>query len=120
MFQPLALDLSGYGCQLVYPNLHITTAEAYGLVEPRQPEVPLLTLLQQDMPAWKDTVYNDFETALFPRYPELAQVKARLYEQGALYAAMSGSGSTLFGIFPPGTTTYPGFPAHYRVWQGDL
>lgn len=120
VFQPLALDLRGFTCQLVYPNLHITTAEAYSLVVPRQPVVPLLTLLQQDLAAWKDAVHNDFETALFPRYPELAQIKARLYEAGAGYAAMSGSGSTIYGIFPPGTTTYPDFPAHYRVWQGDL
>lgn len=120
VFQPLPLDLSGYPCLLVYPNLHITTAEAYGLVALRQPEIPLLQLLQQDIASWKNTVYNDFETALFPRYPELAQIKARLYEQGALYAAMSGSGSTIYGIFPPGTTTYPDFPAQYRVWQGEL
>jgi 4-diphosphocytidyl-2-C-methyl-D-erythritol kinase len=120
VFQPLALDLSGYRCLLVYPELHISTAEAYGLVVPQKPEVPLLDLLQQDIHTWKGRVGNDFEAALFPRYPELGQIKARLYEQGALYAAMSGSGSTLFGIFPPGSATDPDFPAHYRVWQGEL
>jgi 4-diphosphocytidyl-2-C-methyl-D-erythritol kinase len=120
VFQSLALDLTGYRCLLVYPDLHITTAEAYGLVVPQKPEVPLSDLLRQDVITWKDQVKNDFETALFPRYPELERIKARLYEQGALYAAMSGSGSTIFGLFPPQTTTYPDFPAHYRVWQGEL
>jgi 4-diphosphocytidyl-2-C-methyl-D-erythritol kinase len=120
VFQELALDLSGYRCLLVYPDLHITTAEAYGLVVPQKPAAPLADLLCQDISTWKDQVKNDFETALFPRYPELARIKAQLYEQGALYAAMSGSGSTIFGIFPPQSLTYPDFPAHYRVWQGTL
>jgi 4-diphosphocytidyl-2-C-methyl-D-erythritol kinase len=120
VFQDLALDLSGYRCLLVYPDRHITTAEAYGQVVPRQPAVPLRELLQQDISTWKDQVKNDFEAALFPRYPELGQIKDRLYEHGALYAAMSGSGSTVFGLFPPQTATYPDFPAHYRVWQGQL
>lgn len=120
VFRPLALDLTGYRCLLVYPDRHITTAEAYGLVVPQAPEVPLFDLLLQDIRSWKERVRNDFEAVLFPRYPELGQIKAQLYEQGALYAAMSGSGSTIFGIFPPGTTTYPDFPAPYRVWQGEL
>lgn len=120
VFQPISLNLKGYKCLLVYPDLHITTAEAYGLVHVRQPETPLFDLLQQDIRTWKDRVHNDFETALFSRYSELAAIKARLYEAGALYAAMSGSGSTIFGIFEPQTTTYPDFPAHYRVWQGTL
>jgi 4-diphosphocytidyl-2-C-methyl-D-erythritol kinase len=120
VFQPLGLDLSGYRCLLVYPDLHITTAEAYGLVVPQTPATPLKQLLLQGIGTWKERVHNDFETALFPRYPVLAQIKEQLYEQGALYAAMSGSGSTIFGLFAPHTTTYPDFPAHYRVWQGTL
>jgi 4-diphosphocytidyl-2-C-methyl-D-erythritol kinase len=120
VFQPLPLDLGGYRCLLVYPGLHISTAEAYGLVVPQKPPAPLYDLLQQDISTWKDGVGNDFETALFPRYPQLAQVKEQLYALGALYAAMSGSGSTLFGLFPRGTVINPDFPAHYRVWQGEL
>ena len=120
VFQPLPLSLTGYRCLLVYPDLHITTAEAYGLVSPQKPQTPLFDLIQQDISTWREQVRNDFETVLFPRYPQLAQLKATLYQQGALYAAMSGSGSTIFGLFPPETTTYPDFPAHYRVWQGVL
>jgi 4-diphosphocytidyl-2-C-methyl-D-erythritol kinase len=119
-FEPLPVTLAGYRCLLVYPDLHITTAEAYGLVRPQKPQAPLFDLLQQDISTWRHQVHNDFETALFPRYPQLAALKARLYEQGALYAAMSGSGSTVFGLFPPETATYPDFPAPYRVWQGEL
>lgn len=119
-FRPVDLDLAGYSCLLVYPDLHITTAEAYGLVVPQKPQAPLLDLLQQDVGSWRQQVRNDFEAALFPRYPQLARIKDQLYGAGALYAAMSGSGSTIFGLFPPGTATYPDFPAHYRVWQGLL
>jgi 4-diphosphocytidyl-2-C-methyl-D-erythritol kinase len=120
VFQPLALDLTGYRCLLVYPDLHITTGEAYGLVVPQTPTAPLSELLVEDIYTWKNQVKNDFEAALFPRYPELARIKALLYEQGAIYAAMSGSGSAIYGLFPPQSTTYPDFPAHYRVWQGEL
>ena len=120
VFREIALDLTGYGCTVVYPNIHITTAEAYSQVVPQEPAQPLLTALQQDISTWKETVKNDFELALFPRYPVLGEIKEQFYRMGALYAAMTGSGSAVFGIFAPEQVMEPTFPAGFRVWQGKL
>jgi 4-diphosphocytidyl-2-C-methyl-D-erythritol kinase len=120
VFEPITLDLTGYYCVIVYPNIHITTAEAYSLVVPRLPEQPLKHLLQQPIHTWKETVTNNFEAALFPRYPELAKIKAELYRQGAQYAAMTGSGSAVYGLFAEDNIKEINFPAHFRVWRGQL
>lgn len=71
------------------------------------------------MESWKESVKNDFEMSLFPKYPVLKEIKERLYHKGAKYAAMSGSGSTLFGIFEEETDLADIFNA-YKVWQGYL
>lgn len=89
------------GCTiaLVTPEIHISTAEAYSGVVPRQPERPLTELLALGAPQWKGHVGNDFEESLFAKHPALAAIKDSLYEAGAVYASMSGSGSALYGIF---------------------
>ncbi len=120
VFEPLALDLTGYHCVIVYPDIHITSAEAYSQVQVSQPEFSLRESLKSNIRTWKDTVKNDFETALFPLYPVLPEIKKELYAQGAVYAAMTGSGSAVFGIFAKKAVINPVFPANYRVWQGPL
>lgn len=99
-FKDIALDLSGQYIVLVTPPVHISTAEAYAGITPKLPVSDLKTVLEQ-MPVaqWKDSVRNDFEIPVFQKYPELADAKKILYETGALYASMSGSGSTLYGLF---------------------
>ena len=119
VFQPIDLNLSGFYCLLVYPNLAISTAEAYAGVTPHQPEVPLLTLLDAPIDQWRGTVHNDFEDSLFPKYPILAEIKAQLYDAGALYASLSGSGSTLYGIFNAPPNSPPHF-SRYTVWENKL
>jgi 4-diphosphocytidyl-2-C-methyl-D-erythritol kinase len=119
VFEEIHVDLSGYRILLVYPDLAISTAEAYAGIKPRQPEIPLRTLLEAPIERWRDTVHNDFEDSLFPRYPVLADIKAQLYGQGAVYAAMTGSGSTIFGLFSGEPNTEGAF-ARYKVWQGSL
>ncbi|GAA4446480.1 4-(cytidine 5'-diphospho)-2-C-methyl-D-erythritol kinase [Nibrella saemangeumensis] len=119
VFEPVNVDLSGYYILLVYPNLAISTAEAYAGVRPRTPNTPLRDLLEAPVTQWRDSVHNDFEDSLFPAYPSLADLKQNLYELGAVYASMSGSGSTVYGIFsapPDGQNHFP----HYSVWQGKL
>ena len=119
VFEEINIDLEGYCIVLVYPNVAISTAEAYAGIRPRQPDVPLRALLEAPIERWRGTVHNDFEDSLFPRYPVLADIKAQLYEQGAVYAAMSGSGSTVFGLFS-GEPNTNGVFARYTVWQGSL
>lgn len=119
VFEEINVDLSGYCIVLVYPDLAISTAEAYAGIRPRQPDVSLRTLLEAPIAQWRGTVHNDFEDSLFPRYPVLAEIKAQLYELGAVYAAMSGSGSTVFGLFSGEPNTEGAF-ARYTVWQGTL
>lgn len=84
---------------IIYPNIHVSTPLAYKHVAPHAPKNNLLTTLQLPVHEWKNKLVNDFETSVFTSFPEISAVKNNLYENGALYAAMSGSGSTLFGIF---------------------
>ncbi|MBO7630508.1 MAG: 4-(cytidine 5'-diphospho)-2-C-methyl-D-erythritol kinase [Bacteroidales bacterium] len=97
---PILLDLSAYRLKIVKPDIHISTKEAYAGVTPHESEIFLPETLQQDVRTWKDVVVNDFESSLFEKFPELKSVKEQLYQEGALYASMSGSGSAFFGIFP--------------------
>ncbi len=120
VFTPVNLDLSGYTCVVVYPGIHITTAEAYGSIVPKEPNCGMQLLLKQDVHVWKEVLENDFEAALFPKYPELPQVKEKLYAAGASYAAMTGSGSAIYGLFKGEAPDDLLFPDHYIVWQGLL
>ncbi|XWW47054.1 4-(cytidine 5'-diphospho)-2-C-methyl-D-erythritol kinase [Fibrella sp. USSR17] len=119
VFEEIDLDLTGYYIQLVYPNLAISTAEAYAGVTPKQPTVPLRTLLEAPIEGWRGRVHNDFEDSLFPKYPVLADIKQQLYDTGAIYASMSGSGSTVYGIFsaPPERSD---IFSRYTVWNDKL
>ncbi|TXK45905.1 4-(cytidine 5'-diphospho)-2-C-methyl-D-erythritol kinase [Pontibacter qinzhouensis] len=119
-FKPIALDLKGYSCVVVYPGIHITTAEAYGNIIPKEPEFSLEELVQQDVSTWRHNLKNDFEEALFPKYPALAALKENLYEAGAAYAAMTGSGSAVYGLFKGDISVNLIFPDNYLVWKGLL
>lgn len=118
-FEEISLTLAGKWIVLVNPELHISTAEAYAGIQPRKSEIDLRGILRKPMESWKGVVKNDFETSLFPKYPVLKEIKESLYNQGAKYAAMSGSGSTLFGIFDEETSLSGNF-GQYKVWQGYL
>lgn len=97
---PIELDLSGYFILAVYPNIHCSTADAYAGVTPAKPKHNLKRTLENSViDTWKATVVNDFEKSIFTKYPMLADIKRKLYDLGAVYASMSGSGSTLYGIF---------------------
>jgi 4-diphosphocytidyl-2-C-methyl-D-erythritol kinase len=120
VFTPVNLNLSGYACVVVYPGIHITTAEAYSSITPKEPTCTMELLLKQDVKVWKDVLKNDFEEALFPKYPELPQVKEKLYEAGAAYASMTGSGSAVYGLFKGEAPENLLFPDHYLLWKGLL
>ena len=97
---PINLSLKGKTLLLVKPSTFVSTKEAYGGVVPQMPEHDLLQALAAPIETWKDTVKNDFERSVFQHHPEIAAIKETLYNMGAIYASMSGSGSTVFGIFP--------------------
>ena len=118
-FENIDVDLGGYYVVLVYPNLIIATAEAYTRVRPHPPETSLHTHLLAPIETWAETVHNDFEDSLFPAYPILKWIKEQLYEAGAVYASLSGSGSTLFGIYHAPVVLPNQFSTH-RVWEGKL
>ena len=97
---PFSLDLKGYHLKVFIPEgVSVSTAEAYRGIVPSKPEIPLSEALSHDIPEWKDLVVNDFEKTVFKIYPSLEEMKMQIYESGAVYASMSGSGSALFGIF---------------------
>ena len=98
IMEPVEVDLKGNHILLVKPPIHIGTKEAYAGVIPNKPAKDLAQILI-DKTVWKTELHNDFEKSIFPQYPELATIKKSLYEMGAYYAAMSGSGSTVFGLF---------------------
>ena len=92
-------DAERYSIELVIPEgVSVSTAEAYGAITPHMPSKPLREVLQHPE-SWREDLKNDFEASVFARHPELARIKEELYERGAFYAAMSGSGSALFGLF---------------------
>ncbi|MEQ9465844.1 MAG: 4-(cytidine 5'-diphospho)-2-C-methyl-D-erythritol kinase [Ekhidna sp.] len=93
------LDLSGYYLAIHNPGIHISTKEAYAGVTPKKPEHSIIDIVSKPAKEWKGTLHNDFENSIFPNHPEIAKLKQQMYDAGALYASMTGSGSTVFGVF---------------------
>ena len=93
------LSLAGKYLVLIKPEIHISTQEAYAQVKPRKPKKSLEELIFLPLTSWKDKIHNQFEETVFSNHPEIKKIKEKLYESGAEYAAMSGSGSSVFGIF---------------------
>lgn len=100
--EEISLDLSDYSFQFIFPELHISTALAFSGITPAQAPYPLRNIVSLPISEWKLKIINDFEESLFPKYPVLAQAKDQLYAGGALYASLSGTGSTVYGIFKKG------------------
>ncbi len=100
VFSQVKLDLSNFFILIIYPNIHSNTKEAYEGITPNLSKNNLKNIIEKEpIINWKNTLINDFETSIFKRYPAIGELKKSLYKQGALYAAMSGSGSAVFGIF---------------------
>jgi 4-diphosphocytidyl-2-C-methyl-D-erythritol kinase len=98
-FEEININLSGNIMLIIYPGLHISTKEAYAGIKPHKPALPIRKILSMDKRNWKEHLKNDFEMELFRSYPALPFVKEKLYELGAFYASMSGSGSAIYGVF---------------------
>lgn len=98
-FEKCEVDLSGWFIVLVKPPIHVSTADAYALVKPQKPLQSLKEIIHLSPTTWKDKVINDFEQSVFVKYPQIHQIKTSLYDAGATFALMSGSGSSVFAIF---------------------
>lgn len=98
ILEPISIGLKGTWLALINPGIHVDTKEAFAGVTPAAPKVNLAELLQ-DRNRWKAELINDFEPSIFKNHPEIAQIKEKMYAAGAFYSAMSGSGSSVFGLF---------------------
>jgi 4-diphosphocytidyl-2-C-methyl-D-erythritol kinase len=114
VLQPVNVSLPGYKILLINPGIHINTGEAFRQITPIVPAKKIKDIIQQPVETWKAELVNDFEKIIFNNYPLLKKIKEDLYENGAIYSAMSGSGSTLFGIFNKDfPVNYPAEPAYF-------
>ena len=115
--QPVSLDLGSYYIGVVRPDIPVSTREAFSLIKPQRPLKNCRDVVMQPIETWRDELTNDFEQSVFTLHPEIGAIKQQLYRLGAVYAAMSGSGSAVFGLFSqaikigehfPGVFTYFG------------
>lgn len=118
VFEDIDVNLKNKYLVVVYPNLHVSTAEAYAGVQPRNASANLFESLQKPIETWKNSIENDFEISVFRKYPQLMELKNYFYSKGAIYASMSGSGSAIFGIFEQETIL--NFEPSFNTWNGFL
>lgn len=119
VFEPVELSLKGYHLCLVKPDIAVPTPEAYSGVKPMAPAVSLKDILKTPVDKWRSAMVNDFEFSVFARHPVIGKIKEDLYQAGAVYASMSGSGSSVFGLFRDPVERKELFPGCF-VWEGLL
>jgi 4-diphosphocytidyl-2-C-methyl-D-erythritol kinase len=119
VLSPCELRLKGYYLVLVKPEVHVSTAEAYAGVTPQVPPRSISEVLKMPVSEWKSYLFNDFEKSVFAKYPAIEEIKMKLYSQGALYASMSGSGSSVFGIFESPMDLHDQY-SQMQYWSGYL
>lgn len=104
IFSPVELSLAGWQLLLVKPDIFVSTRDAFARICPRRSQSNLKDIIGQPVESWKDCMVNDFEESVFPQFPAIGDIKTELYRLGAVYASMSGSGSSVYGLFAPGTS----------------
>lgn len=113
--EEIDLDLSNYKIVLVNPKIHVPTGKAFSKINPRDERTSIKDIVKKPVREWKDGLKNDFEAIVFNEYPEIKTIKEKLYLQGAVYASMSGSGSSVYGLFAKNTQLRFEFPSHYFI-----
>ncbi|NML22303.1 4-(cytidine 5'-diphospho)-2-C-methyl-D-erythritol kinase [Pseudoflavitalea sp. G-6-1-2] len=111
---PVSPDLKNYSFLLVHPGIHVNTGWAFSQIKPAAASADLASIIQQPVEQWRHTLVNDFEAPVCNHYPEMQAIKDKLYNAGAIYASMTGSGSCFFGIFPKKQLPAIDWPATYR------
>jgi 4-diphosphocytidyl-2-C-methyl-D-erythritol kinase len=101
IFSSISLSLKGYGLVIVKPDVFVSTRDAFSLICSRKPAHSLKEIITRPINEWKILMKNDFEESVFLQYPIIGKIKTELYKQGATYAALSGSGASVFGLFNP-------------------
>lgn len=114
---PLFLSVEEIYLVLLFPEVHVSTQDAYAGVNPAIPPQQLKELIKEPLSRWEELIKNDFETSVFCRYPQLGSLKQELYNNGAAYASLSGSGSSLYGVFNEQPTLPEGLQK-YVIWEG--
>lgn len=117
--EEIDLSLKDHYLILVKPDVFVSTKDAFSKIKPTTPQNNLREIAKRPVAEWKDLMVNDFETSIFSLYPQAGEIKEELYKQGALYASMSGSGSSVFGIFKNEVDLQSTFDQHF-YWQGIL
>ncbi len=118
-FEPIKVNLDGYVVLIVKPDIFIDTAKAYAGVMPSKKPISIKDIINLPIKSWKQNLKNDFENTISKSYPEIQSIKNKMYESGAIYSAMSGSGSAVYGIFEK-DIQYDGLFPDCRVWKGKL
>jgi 4-diphosphocytidyl-2-C-methyl-D-erythritol kinase len=111
--EPVNMDLSGYKFILVNPGIHISTSEAFSFITTRPSVSSLRAIVSRPAGQWKDLLINDFEEGIFVRFPRIRDIRDQLYQKGAVFASMSGTGSSVYGIFPIEKKPDLSFPPSY-------
>ncbi len=119
IFEPVKIKMKNIFCVIVKPRIHISTSQAYSWIIPQERKTRLKDFIQEPVSEWKNTIENDFEKPVFEKFPGIKNIKNRLYKLGAVYASMTGSGSSVFGLF----TEEKHLDTYFRsstVWSGKL
>lgn len=99
VFSPIQVSLKGYRILVVKPDVFVSTREAFAHIKPRRASVSCKDIVRLPVAEWKGKLINDFEESVFPQFPQIGEIKEELYQLGAVYASMSGSGSSVYGLF---------------------
>lgn len=116
---PINLNLSKYYITIIKPQISVSTAEAYAMISPQKPLKSINSIVSQPVETWKNELFNDFEIPVFKKHPIIKEIKEKLYHLGADYAAMSGSGAAVYGIFKEEIDLSSHFEGYF-YWQGKL
>jgi len=120
IFKLVEFDVSGYWLVVVTPAIYISTHEAYSYTKPSHGKSEWIKFLSQPPEIWNANISNSFEDNILTKYPELEKIKAKLIIEGAIYSSLSGSGSSVYGLFKERIDLNNKFPASYTLWNGKL